>query len=92
MKRLQNTGQALRMNAKHEDDMKADWHGDVVEQRELQGLHSENALVHYFLGVALEAKADSQGALQEYRAAYEVDPRDLDYRQAYEHLLQRVRH
>jgi hypothetical protein len=36
----------------------------------------------------LEQKGDLQGALSEYRAAYVLDPKDVDYKQNYERLLQ----
>jgi hypothetical protein len=38
----------------------------------------------------LEKKGDQQGALEEYRAVYMLDPKDATYKQAYELLLQRM--
>jgi hypothetical protein len=40
----------------------------------------------------LEMKGDHQGALQEYRAACELVPKDPDYREAYERILKKMRH
>jgi len=39
------------------------------------------------LGFALERQRNSQEALQQFRAAYQLDPLDPDYRKAYERLL-----
>ena len=75
---------ALRLNAKDEDET-------IGWRSEQQRLKSEDAVAHYSLGLALEAKADSQGALQEYRAAYEFDPKATDYREAYERLVKKAR-
>ena len=38
----------------------------------------------------MEKKGDWQGALEEYRAAYMIDPRDTFYKQRYERLLQQM--
>ena len=40
--------------------------------------------------LALEKKGDRQGALEEYRAAYMLDPKNATYKQNYERLLQQV--
>lgn len=45
---------------------------------------------HNNLGFALEQNGDRQGALEEYRAAYMLDPKKAFYKQNYERLLQRV--
>ena len=42
--------------------------------------------VHYSLGMAYEHKGDRQAALQEYRAAYELNPSIPTYKQAYDRL------
>jgi hypothetical protein len=39
---------------------------------------------------ALEQNGARRGALEEYRAAYTVDPKNSIYKQNYERLLQRV--
>jgi cytochrome c-type biogenesis protein CcmH/NrfG len=44
-------------------------------------------MAHYNLGVGLEYKHNLREALQEYRTAYELDPQNSDYRQAYERLV-----
>ncbi len=36
----------------------------------------------------LEGKGDRRGALVEYRAAYTLDPKNAQFKQAYERLLQ----
>ncbi len=45
-------------------------------------------LAHANLGVALEQKGDLRGALEEYRAAYMLDPKNMTYKANYERLLQ----
>jgi Flp pilus assembly protein TadD len=45
---------------------------------------------HNNLGAALEQNGARRGALEEYRAAYTVDPKNSIYKQNYERLLQRV--
>jgi Flp pilus assembly protein TadD len=42
-------------------------------------LNPNNALAHNDLGFALEKKGDRQGALEEYRAATTLDPKDALY-------------
>jgi tetratricopeptide (TPR) repeat protein len=51
-----------------------------------------NDSAHFNLGLALEQKGDSRGALEEYRAAYKLDPKDADYKQNYERLLRQIKH
>jgi hypothetical protein len=38
----------------------------------------------------MERKGDRRGALEECRAAYMLDPKNVTYKQNYERLLQRV--
>ena len=40
------------------------------------------------LGDALEQKGDRGGALQEYQAAAKLDPKNINYKQNYERLVQ----
>jgi Flp pilus assembly protein TadD len=47
-------------------------------------------LAHCTLGFVLENKGDRRGALEEYRAAYMLDPKDPTYKQDYERLLQQL--
>jgi len=63
--------------------------GEMAEYREALRLNPNNHLAHYDLGVALEKKGDREGALQEYRAAYELNPQAPSYQRAYERLSQR---
>lgn len=42
------------------------------------------------LGAALEQNGARRSALEEYRAAYTLDPKNSIYKQNYERLLQRV--
>jgi tetratricopeptide (TPR) repeat protein len=51
-------------------------------------LEPTNTLAHANLGIALERKGNLQGALEEYRAAYMLDPKNATYKQNYERLLQ----
>jgi Flp pilus assembly protein TadD len=51
-------------------------------------LNPGNHLAHYDLGVALEKQGHRQSAFEEYRAACQLDPDTLAYRQAYECLSQ----
>jgi len=47
-------------------------------------------VAHAGLGFALEKKGDRRGALEEYRAAYMLNPKDANYKQNYERLLHRI--
>ena len=60
------------------------------EEREALRLNANNAVAHNNLGVALEQKGDLRGALEEYRAAFILDPKDTKYKQNYERLLQQM--
>ncbi len=53
--------------------------------------NSNNPDAHYNLGVALERKGQRQDALQEYRAAYELNPQNPNYRQSYDVLLKKAK-
>jgi Flp pilus assembly protein TadD len=61
--------------------------GEIAEYRQALRLNPNDAGAHYLLGYALERKRNSQEALQQYRAAYQLNPLDSDYRKAYERLL-----
>jgi tetratricopeptide (TPR) repeat protein len=45
-------------------------------------------MAHAALGAALEKKGDRRRALEEYRAAYTLDPKNADVKRAYERLSQ----
>ena len=60
------------------------------ELREAQQLDPKDANVHDSIGFALESKGDVRGALEEYRAAYMLDPKNATYKQNYDRLLQQV--
>jgi Flp pilus assembly protein TadD len=66
---------------------KGDYDGAIPEYHKALLLNPKLAGTHYGLGTALEGKGDRLNALQEYRAAYELDPQNPTFRQAYEHLL-----
>jgi Flp pilus assembly protein TadD len=62
----------------------------MAEFREAIRLTPNKAPMHFNLGVALERKGNPQGALEEYRTAYKLDPSDPDYKQNYERLMPQV--
>jgi Flp pilus assembly protein TadD len=62
----------------------------IAEEREALRLNPNNSSAHFCLGFALERKGDRQGALEEYRAAYILDPKNATYKRDYERLLQQV--
>ena len=67
-----------------------DLDGAITELREAVRLNPRFDLAHYTLGFALEKKGDRQGALEEYRTAYMLGPKNATYKQDYERLLQQV--
>jgi tetratricopeptide (TPR) repeat protein len=69
---------------------KGDGDGAIAEAREAVRLNPGGDLGHFSLGLALEKKGDRRTALEEYRAAYMLDPKDANYKQNYERLLQQV--
>jgi tetratricopeptide (TPR) repeat protein len=69
---------------------KSDWDGAAAEEREALRLNPNNDFAHYVLGAVLEQKHNPQEALQEYRAAYELNPKNADYQKAYERLVKQV--
>jgi tetratricopeptide (TPR) repeat protein len=44
-------------------------------------------LAHFRLGQLLEKKGEPRKAVREFREAMDLAPRNLQYRQAYEHAL-----
>jgi tetratricopeptide (TPR) repeat protein len=69
---------------------KGDWDGAIPEYREALRLNPNNAVAHFGLGSGLEQKGDLRGALDQYSAAHKLAPKDEDYKQNYERLLQQV--
>lgn len=53
-------------------------------------LDPKNDSAHYNIGLALERKGDRPGALQEYRAACTLNPKDRGYQEHYERMLQQL--
>jgi Flp pilus assembly protein TadD len=59
----------------------------IAEKREALRLSPNNAAYHASLGDALEQKGDRAGALQEYRNAATLDPKNSGYQQNCERLM-----
>jgi len=53
-------------------------------------LKADYVMAHNALGLALEEKGELQPALEEYRKAYELDPRNPTMRADYEKLVKRL--
>ncbi|MGD1154310.1 MAG: hypothetical protein ABSA41_00605 [Terriglobia bacterium] len=66
--------------------------GEIAEAREVLRLNPNNGLAHFGIGIAPEVKGDRQGAQEEFRAAYELNPQNPDYRKAYERLVYKTSH
>ena len=62
------------------------------EFRDALRLNPNNDMAHFGLGLALEKNGDRRGALEEFRAAYMLDPKNALYKRDYERLLQKVSH
>jgi Flp pilus assembly protein TadD len=60
----------------------------ISEEREALRLDPNNAMAHAKVGVALMQKGDEHGALEEFRAAYLLDPKN--YKESYEDLLRQM--
>jgi tetratricopeptide (TPR) repeat protein len=67
-------------------DKKGDWDGAVREYRETYRLEPDPGSLHYSVGQVLEHKGDKQAAFNQYRKASEADPKNSDYRAAYDRL------
>jgi hypothetical protein len=53
-------------------------------------MNPNNDMAHPGLGFALEGKGNLRGALEEFHAAHMLAPKNADYQQNYERLLQQV--
>jgi Flp pilus assembly protein TadD len=89
--------EAIRLNPKnamaHADlgavlGNKGDWVGENAEEREALRLAPNDDFAHFSLGLALEQTHDREGALREFCAAYELNPKNHRYQQAYQRLFQ----
>jgi tetratricopeptide (TPR) repeat protein len=67
---------------------KGDWDGEIALERQRLRLVPDDARAHANLGVALEKKGERRSALEEYHAAYVLDPKNATYKQNYERLQQ----
>jgi tetratricopeptide (TPR) repeat protein len=63
-----------------------DWEGAIAAYREILRANPKIGPAHYGLGQALENQGDFQGALNEYRAAYSLDPQNAAFKKGYEEL------
>jgi Flp pilus assembly protein TadD len=52
-------------------------------------LNPDNPVLHYSLAYWLEKKGDREGAIEEYRTAYKLDPKNSQFKQAYERLARK---
>jgi Flp pilus assembly protein TadD len=62
----------------------------MTEFREALRLNPNDFHAHFYVGVELESMGDRDGALKEYREAYELNSKDSSYKEAYDRLLQQV--
>ena len=67
-----------------------EWKRAVVELREAIRLDPESAEAHNHHGYALEKIDELEAALNAYRAAAQLDPTDLTYRQRYTNMLGKI--
>ncbi len=70
-------------------DRQNKWDDSASAAREALRLNPNDGLAHANLGVALEQKGDLRGALEEYRAAYTLDPKNATYKEEYESALRK---
>jgi Flp pilus assembly protein TadD len=71
--------------------LKHDLDGAIAEQREVLRLEPNDSPAHFLIGLLLEEKHDQRGALEEYRAAYTLDPKNPKYEKAYEKLARKAK-
>jgi RsiW-degrading membrane proteinase PrsW (M82 family) len=63
-----------------------DWDGEIREAREALRLQPEHAHAHFYLGRGLEQEGDRRAALDEYRQAARLAPKDAAIVARYERL------
>ncbi len=63
----------------------------AAELRTTLRLKPRDAIAHYSLGLVRERKGDGQGALEQFRAAYDLQPDNPDFRSRYERLGREVK-
>ncbi len=64
------------------------WDDASAAAHEALRLNPNSALAHSILGAAEERKGDRAAALEDYRAAYNLDPANVQFKEAYERLSQ----
>jgi tetratricopeptide (TPR) repeat protein len=89
--RLQPDDAKAHLNLALALDKKGDWDGAIREYQEGNRLEPDPGW-HYYVGQALEHKGDKQAAFNEYRQASEADPKNSNYRAAYDRLGKELNH
>jgi Flp pilus assembly protein TadD len=70
-----------------------EWNGAVSEFRAAVQLLPNNSMAHNNLGIAIEMiKGGQRAALEEYRKAHELDPRNSSAKANYERLRMDLAH
>lgn len=64
------------------------WDDAAAAAREALRLNSNSALAHSTLGATEEKKGDRAAALEDYRAAYTIDPSNVQFKEAVDRLSQ----
>jgi tetratricopeptide (TPR) repeat protein len=67
-----------------------DWQGEIAEERITIQRAPGLAMAHFRLATALEHEGDSSTALEEYRRAAELNPREANFQANYERLAREI--
>lgn len=67
-----------------------DWQGEIAEERIAIQRAPSLAIAHFQLATALEHEGGSSTALQEYRRAAELDPREANFQANYKRLAREI--
>jgi Tfp pilus assembly protein PilF len=67
-----------------------DWQGEIAEERIAIQQAPGLAMAHFQLATALEHEGDSSTALEEYRRAAELDPREANFQANYKRLAREI--